>query len=103
MIYRVRARIVTERAAAFFEKLTDGTIENQEPDGREIVASMKRAVITEPGVVEWYEACYCSTPLLHERETQYDHFFTDMTTEEVDDYGSIEGESFWSYLEATSS
>jgi len=54
-------------------------IEARLPDGEEIVASMKRAVLTGPGVAEWYEMCFCSTPLHHERETQYDFYFTDMT------------------------
>jgi hypothetical protein len=57
------------------------TVAKQRPDGEEIVASMKRAVLTGPGVAEWYETCFCPTPLYHERQTQYDFYFTDMTTE----------------------
>ena len=41
---------------------------------------MKRVVLTGPGVAEWYETCFCPTPLNHERQTQYDFYFTDMTT-----------------------
>ena len=103
MIYRVRAKFINEVATEFFEKLTDGTINSQKPDGKEIVESMKRAMITEPGVIEWCEMCFCPTPLQHERATVYDHYLSDMTTELVDDYGDVEGESFWSYLNSLTS
>jgi hypothetical protein len=98
MIYKVKARIIEGTVGEFFLKLTDGTIANQHPDGKEIVASMKRAVLRESGTAEWYEMCLCPTPLLHERATQYDFHFTDITTEEVDDYGEVEGDSLWSYM-----
>ena len=100
MIYKVRARYIKEKVGAFCIKLTDGTIKSQRPDGEEMVASMKRAKITEPGVIEWYEMCFCSTPLKHERETQLDFYFTEFTTEPVDDYGKVEGSSLWSYMES---
>ncbi|SVC45322.1 uncharacterized protein METZ01_LOCUS298176, partial [marine metagenome] len=69
MIYNVRAKIIEEKLDEFYERLTDGTIENQLPDGQEIVSSMKRAVLTELGLIEWFETCFCPTPLQHERET----------------------------------
>ena len=59
---------------------------------------MQRAVLTKSGVAEWYQMCFCPTPLLHERKTQYDIHFTDITTEEADDYGEVEGDSLWSYM-----
>jgi len=98
MIYRVKAKIIPAKMAAFYSRLTDGTIAAQKPDGREIIASMKRAVFTAPGIAEWYETCYCSPPLQHERTTQYDFFFTDMSTGEADAYGEIKGESLWDYM-----
>ena len=98
MIYKVRARYIEENVGAFFMKLTDGTIEGQVPDGAEIVASMKRARITESGVVAWYEQCFCETPLAHERETCLDLYFSDMTTKLVEEYGEVTGESFWDFL-----
>ena len=58
MIYKVRAKYKKERASKFFERLTDGTISSQKPDGKEIVSSMKRAKIIEPGIVEWFEMCF---------------------------------------------
>jgi hypothetical protein len=100
MIYKVRATFIEERLGDFFEKLTDGTIEGQRPDGEEIVASMKRAKFTTPGIVEWFEMCLCPTPLLHERKTHYDFHFSEIATEPVEDYGEIEGTSFWSFMES---
>ncbi len=83
----------------FYQKLTDGTILNQKPDGQEIVNSMKRAKITAPKIIQWSEMCFCPTPLKHERETIYNHFLTDLETKTIDDYVEFDGESFFDYLE----
>jgi hypothetical protein len=93
MIYKVKARVIEETIGEFYRKLADGTVSKQRPDGEEIVASMKRAVLTRPGVAEWYEMCFCPTPLDHERRTQYDFYFTDMTTEPAEARGEIQGAS----------
>jgi hypothetical protein len=42
--------------------------------------------------------CFCPTPLYHERQTQYDFHFTDMTTEPAKEYGEIQGASLWCYM-----
>ena len=98
MIYKVKARVIDERIGEFYRKLADGTVAKQRPDGEEIVASMKRAVLTGPGVAEWYEMCFCPTPFYHERQTQYDFYFTDITTEPAEGYREIQGASLWSYM-----
>ena len=98
-IYSVKARYIEEKMKEFYQKLTDGTIQNQKPDGQEIINSMKRAKITEPNVIQWSEMCFCSPPLKHERETVYDHFLIDMETKVLDDYVEYEGELFMDYLE----
>jgi hypothetical protein len=98
MFYKVKARVIDETIGEFYRKLADGTVAKQRPDGEEIVASMKRAVLTGPGVAEWYEMCFCPTPLNHERQTQYDFYFTDMTTEPAKGYGELQGASLWSYM-----
>ncbi len=99
MIYSVKARFIEERVAEFYQKLTDGTIQNQKPDGQEIVNSMKRAKITQPNTIQWSEMCFCSPPLKHERETIYNNFLTDMTTKIIDDYEEYDGELFIDFLE----
>jgi hypothetical protein len=98
MYYTVTARLIPGTAADFLGKLADGTIESQKPDGKEIVASMKRAKIGDDGVVRWSEVCYCPTPLQHERATVYDNFFDNIQTEEVEDYVAFDGEPFMAYL-----
>ena len=98
MHYTATAHIISETAADFLRKLTDGTIENQKPDGNEIVASMNRAVIDNDGVVRWSEVCYCPTPLQHERSNVYDQHFTDFETEEVAGYVEFEGKSLMQHL-----
>lgn len=99
MHYTVTAHFKPETAADFLRKLTDGTIENQKPDGKEIVASMKRAKIGEEGVVRWSEVCYCPTPLEHERATVYDLHFTDIETEVIEGHMEFEGEPFMEHLQ----
>ena len=99
MEYRVKAKPIPEKLPAFYQALTDGSVENQRPDGSEIVASMKRARVTSPGIIEWYETCYCSTPLQHERETVYDQYLTNIKAIPATDTSEIAGESFWSILE----
>ena len=98
MIYSIKAKFNSEKMKQFFQKLTDGTIESQKPDGAEILNSMKRAKITESGVIEWSEMCFCSPPLKHERQTVYDKFFSNMEIKIIDDYSEFEGESFFDYL-----
>ena len=98
MFYSIKTHFIEEKMKEFFQKLTDGSIENQKPDGAEILSSMKRAKITEPGVIQWSEMCFCSSPLKHERQTVYDKFFSDMEIKTIDDYVEFEGESFFNYL-----
>ena len=98
VIYSIKAKFIEKNMKEFFQILTDGTIENQKPDGAEILSSMKRTKITEPGVIEWSEMCFCSPPLKHERHTVYDKFFSDMEIKVIGDYVEHEGESFFNYL-----
>jgi hypothetical protein len=98
MIYHVRAKFREDTAAAFLAKLTDGTIENQRPDGRELVASMKRAVVSDDGLIEWSELCYCDSPLAHERATVLDSHFDEISTEPIDAHESYSGRAFMDYL-----
>ncbi len=98
MFYKVCARFRTGTAADFLERLSDGTIQNLQPDGAEMVASMNRAVVSADGSVEWSEQCFCSTPLAHERATVLDTYFEDLSTELIDGYRAHEGEPFMGYL-----
>ena len=101
MLYRVEAKFHNDLLKEFFTKLTDGTIENQKPDGLEIIASMKRAKLKDNNCLEWYERCFCATPLKHERETIYDTYLYDFQTTLVDEIKEdIEGNSFWEYMES---
>ena len=105
MIYKVRGRFKVETSALFLQKLTDGSIQRQRPDGPELVASMNRAVVAPSGYVEWSELCYCEPPLQHERATVLDHHFDDLSTEVIDDHQPYDEQSFMDYLRnlATSS
>ena len=95
MMYKVKARFIEEKLGDYFKLLTSGKVEAMGVDGPYIVNAMKEAKITAPGTIEWYELCYCPTPLKHEREIVYDEFLTELTTVPVDEAGKIEGEGFW--------
>ena len=99
MHYTVQARLIPETAADLLRKLTDGTVTRQKPYGKEVVASMKRAVVDAEGVVRWSEVCYCPTPLEQERANVYDQHFTAIETQEVEQYVEFEGEAFMEYFE----
>lgn len=103
MIYHVTAKLRPQAAANLLEKLTDGSIENQRPDGAEIVASMKRAVINAGGEVEWSEMCYCNPPLAHERATVLDLHFDDITTEPIKKHEVYVGQPLVDYLRTLAS
>jgi len=100
VFYSVKAQYIEEKMGEFYQKLTDGTIQNQKPDGPEIIDSMKRAKITAPKIIQWAEMCFCPTPLKHERATIYNNFLTDLETKTIDNYVEFDGESFFDFLES---
>ena len=101
VLYHVQAKPTEASLAEFYIMLTDGTIANQQPDGKEIVASMRRATLKN-GLVEWNETCYCNPPLSHERATVYDRFFTEMSIQPATTAAVSDARSFWSYLASES-
>ncbi len=98
MLYLVKAKFISQTMPEFFKKLSDGTIEEQKPDGGEILASMKRATMSGDEVT-WYETCFCTPPLRHEKSTVYDKFFKEMRIETATSPLTLKGRSFWTYLQ----
>jgi len=98
MIYHVQANFRSGTAQSFLAKLTDCTIQQQQPDGPELVASMNRAVVDELGKVEWSEMCFCPSPLHHERTTVLDHHFNDIATDPIDGHAAYQGRPFMEFL-----
>ena len=94
MRYHVKATMLEEKMGEFYQKLSDGTITGQKPDGREIVSAIRKAIMTKPLVVEGCETCFCETPLAHERETVYDQYFHDMGIQENNEEPELEGQSY---------
>ncbi len=98
MIYHVKAKYIEKNLHKLYKELTNGVIQNMKPDGEEMVASMKRAKIFDGHTVQWFEMCYCETPLQSERGKVFDQYFTDMETTEVSLFGDLDGESFFEFL-----
>jgi len=102
MIYRITASFREETASDLRSKLKEGSIGAQQPDGREIVESLYRAVRTAAGTIKWTERCYCNPPLAHERSTVLDHYFDQLHTEAITKHEEYEGRPFLQYLEEIS-
>ncbi len=98
MKYAVRAKPRIDKLPRLWAILNDGTIQRQEPDGIEILASMKRAVMVD-GEARWNETCYCTPPLRHERSTVYNEFFTDIEAKPMTNLVRLGGQRFWDYLQ----
>ncbi len=98
MIYKVSAKVNQNKAKELYQLLTGGSLEDQAPDGPEILASMDRATMDSSGLVRWTELCYCSPPLKHERSTVYDEYFSELQTEETTGHEKFEGESFIQHI-----
>lgn len=98
MRYAVTAKPRKDKLSQFWTILNDSTVERQEPDGKEIIASMKRAVIVD-GKAKWDETCYCNPPLRHERSTVYDQFFTDFEIKPIRSLVPLGGVRFWDHLQ----
>jgi hypothetical protein len=98
MKYAIRAKPRIDKLHRLWTILNDGTIEQQDPDGKEILASMRRAVIVD-GEAKWSETCFCTPPLRHERSTVYDQFFTNMEIKPLTNLAPPGGERFWDYLQ----
>ena len=98
MYYDVTARLIEEESQELFARIKDGSIAEQKPDGAEIVATMKRAVVQNDDQIEWSEMCFCNTPLAHERLTVLDRYFTDIKAEAVGGYQEYEGAPLIGFL-----
>ena len=98
MIYKVQARFSQSKSKEYYQLLTGGSLEDQVPDGPEILVSMDRATLDSSGLVRWTELCYCSPPLAHERATVYEKYFSEMQTEETENHERFEGESFIKHI-----
>ena len=97
MRYHVKATMLEEKMGEFYQKLSDGTIMGQRPDGREIVSSIRKAKLTKPLVVDWCETCFCETPLANERETVYDKYYKDMEEVGINDNVEIDDQTYREY------
>ena len=99
MIYRVTARFRTDMAGDLLRRLDDGSIAAQRPDGQEIVDSLRRAVVTGSGEVQWSEMCFCDPPLAHERATVLDDYFESVAVDPIAQYERYDGQSFLEHLQ----
>jgi hypothetical protein len=91
MIYSVTAHFTDDRIRGLYQKLMDGSIYSQNPEGKALYYAIKRAKVMSPGLAKWTELCYCTSPLQQERETVLDQYFDQIETQEVDYYQVFKG------------
>lgn len=97
MQHAVEARPKLAKLPDLWRSLNNGAVSSQQPDGGEIVASMRCAVV-KGDTVKWYETCRCNLLLKHEASTVHAQFFTHITIEPVSNPPKLVGDSFWDYL-----
>ena len=75
MRYLVTARLRADKAQDLKAAIDDGTLGSGSVAGDEYVHDMCTARELGDGRVQWVETCFCSTPLLEERE-YWEEFFS---------------------------
>ncbi|MCB1186657.1 hypothetical protein KDL29_05755 [bacterium] len=98
MFYEVSALLIEAKAIEFRRILKDGTIRQENPDGREICESMMRARFQDSGRVHWTQASFSSEPLKYEIDSVYRHYFEDIQVNEVEGHISFHGPMFMDHL-----
>lgn|SRR5690606_28130440 len=82
--YIVRARLKPARAAELRERLAEGAFDHMMPFGPGLADALERAHRDpETGEAVWEVRCFCTPPLAAERKAILDHYFDQITTQEV--------------------
>jgi hypothetical protein len=74
MRYLVTARVKPGKTADLADAIDDRTLGAGSVAGDEYLRNMAAARAHEDGRVQWVEVCFCSTPLLEEREYWQEYF-----------------------------
>jgi hypothetical protein len=82
--YLVRATPVPERLNELAAKLAERAFVELEPFGRALTTSLQRARRFPDGTAIWEEEDYCRPPLAQERESVLDHYFTDLSVQQIE-------------------
>lgn len=82
--YLVRARPLDD-LAALRARLDSGEIGRMRPFGTALSYSLDNARVQPDGTLIWEEEDYCRPPLAMERDAVLDTYFTDLTTELVEE------------------
>lgn len=81
--YLVTARPKTDRLQELRQRLDAGEIARMRPFGNALEESLRGAKIDQAGYASWEEEDYCSPPLAMERAAVLDHYFAELTVEQV--------------------
>jgi hypothetical protein len=67
MRYLVKACVKPGRETALLRAVADGSLGRGSVAGDEYLHNMQTARVSEDGVTQWVEVCFCATPLEEER------------------------------------
>jgi hypothetical protein len=81
--YLVRAKPKTERLCELLDRLERDSFVGLRPFGKALTDSLKRARTQPDGLAIWEEEDYCSPPLAQERAAVLDHYFDEISVEQV--------------------
>jgi hypothetical protein len=74
MRYLVQARLKSGKVEPLLAAVQDGSLGAGSIAGDEYVHDMQHARLTDDGIAQWVEVCYCATPLQEERP-YWEEFF----------------------------
>jgi len=77
MRYLVTARVRSGKDDELKQAIADGTLGRGSAAGDEYIRTMEAARQFADGRVKWVETCFCSTPLLEERDYWEEYFHLD--------------------------
>jgi hypothetical protein len=81
--YLVRAKPKAERLSELLDRLESDSFIGLRPFGKVLTYSLKRARTQPDGIAIWEEEDYCSPPLAQERAAVLDHYFDEISVEQV--------------------
>ena len=74
MRYLVKAALKSGRECALVRAIDERVLGRDSIAGDEYLHNMEQARVTENGVVQWVETCFCDPPLAEERPYWEDYF-----------------------------
>src|SRR5947208_2093442 len=87
VFWLVTAKPRVERLGELRRRLNSREISRMRPFGRSLENGLVNAKLREDGLALWEEEDYCVPPLAQEKAAVLDHYFDNLTVEDIGDPG----------------